>query len=306
MSESTRPSGAPNDGGGGIDGSEGPVPPASSGGGRRALLESLLLDRSDQGVLREALRRRAELRVPQGPLLVCGRDCDPPALARVLAGRVPRGLAMPVADGAPRHAVVVVPAPTVALWSHALSVAQTEAAVRNGLVLPRAPVLGLRALRAAYFGALADASLAVALDFAGPLLGDMELVLPRMLAALPAADQATLLAPLQPILSLAAPQRSAYVRTLDALHRRGGTQAGAAAVLHLHPNTVRYRMERIEAMTGMRLDDPRDRLRLDLAAMLVMLRGWPPDVRCDFGLAMREEPEAGVTAPARARAVRAA
>jgi DNA-binding PucR family transcriptional regulator len=174
------------------------------------------------------------------------------------------------------------------------------------VVLPRTPVLGLRALRASYFAAVADAGLAVAMDLAGPLVGDAELVVPRMLAALPGADQEALLAPLQPILNLPSAQRSAYVRTLDALYRHGGTQTGAAAVLHVHANTVRYRMDRIEEMTGMRLDDPRDRMRLDLAAMLVVLRGWPPDVEYDFGLSVREEPLCGVGALARACGARAA
>jgi len=292
MSESTRPSGALN-GDGGIDGSSaGPVPPPSRAGGAglAAVFASLLDARGDGALLRGALRRRSDLRVPYGLLLVCGPDCDPPALGRVIAGRVPRGIAVCCSDASPRHAAVVVPAPSGALWAHAVDVARTEAAARCGLVVPRAPVLGLRALRAAYFAALADAGLAVALDLSGPVVAEADLVVPRMLAALPAADQETLLHPLCPILCLAAPQRSAYVRTLDALHRHGGTCAGAAAVLHVHPNTVRYRMDRIEEMTGLRLDDPHDRLRIDLAATLVVLRGWPPDLQPDFGLSFRERP----------------
>jgi hypothetical protein len=98
-----------------------------------------------------------------------------------------------------------------------------------------------------------------------------------MLSGLSATDQQLLLEPLRPILDLPEAQRSVYVRTLEALHSRGGTQSGAAAVLHVHPNTVRYRMDRIEQITRMRLDDPRDRMRLDLAALLVVLRGHPPD-----------------------------
>jgi hypothetical protein len=45
-------------------------------------------------------------------------------------------------------------------------------------------------------------------------------------------------------------------------------------------------------MTGLRLDDPHDRMRLDLAAMLVVLRGWPPDLHVDrLGSKFRESPE---------------
>jgi hypothetical protein len=123
-------------------------------------------------------------------------------------------------------------------------------------------------------------------------VGEPDLVVPRMLSALPAADQETVLDPIRPILALPAAQRSAYVRTLDALHRHGGTHAGAAAVLHVHPNTVRYRTDRIEEMTGMRLADPHDRMRLDLAATLVILGGWPPDLHTDLAACfrMRERP----------------
>jgi hypothetical protein len=259
-------------------------------GASASLFSALLRDRGDERLLGRALRSRVELRVPHGLLLVCGVDCDPAALGRRIAGRVPRAVAVVGADAAPRHAAVVVPAPAPGLWSAALATAEAEAGARTGLVLPRAPVLGLRALRAAYFAVLSDAALAVTLDLSGPLVGAEELVIPRMLAALPEADQDILLAPLRPVLDLQAHHRGAYIRTLDALHRHGGTVTRAAELLHVHPNTVRYRITRLEEMTGLRLDDPRDRLRLDLAATLVRLRGWPP-CRGDFGIASRQQHE---------------
>jgi DNA-binding PucR family transcriptional regulator len=111
-----------------------------------------------------------------------------------------------------------------------------------------------------------------------------------MLAALPEQDQDVLLAPLRAVLDLQPHHRDAYIRTLDALHRHGGTVLRAAELLHVHANTVRYRINRIEEMTHLRLDNPHDRLRLDLAATLVRLRGWPP-YRGDFGIASRQHPE---------------
>jgi len=290
MVESTRPPGASESDDGGADGTRGPVPPPSVRGAPASLFTALLRDRGDERLLARALRSRVELRLPRGLLLVCGPDCDPVALGRRIAGRVPRALAVVGAEAAPRHAAVVVPVPAPALWSAALAVAEAEAGARTGLVLPRSPVLGLRALRAAYFAALSDAALALALDVSGPVVGVEELVIPRMLAALPESDQDILLAPLRPVLDLQAHHRSAYIRTLDALHRHGGTVTRAAELLHIHPNTVRYRISRLEEMTGLRLDDPRDRLRLDLAATLVRLRNWPPDPG-DFGITARQECE---------------
>lgn len=281
MPESTRPWGAPTSGDGGIEGNRGPVPSPSSGGSRRgdaALFSALFDRRQDEPLLFCTLRRRREvLRSAHGILLLCGGP-DPLALGRVVAARVHRGaLVLSHADAALQHSAVVLPCPTWGTWQHALAAAAAEAGARGGLAIPRPPVQGLRALRAAYFAALTDAALALALDATGPVVTERDLLIPRMLAGLSAADQQLLLECLRPVLDLPESQRTVFVRTLDALHRYGGTQSGAAAALHVHPNTVRYRMDRIETLTGMRLDDPRDRLRLDLAALLVVLRGDPPE-----------------------------
>ena len=294
MPKSTRPQGAPGAGGGGAG--SGPVPPAIGGSSsaRRLLVESLLRDHADPELGRLALRLRGDLRVPHGVLVTCGAPPDAVASAqRALAGRVPRALAVGGGDSTPPHAAVVVPAPTPPAWRHALQVAAGEAERIGCLVLARPPVTGLRALRAAHGRALADAGLARAAAATGPLVMPEDLVIPRMLALLDEADQQALLAPLRPLLALPAPHRAAYLRTIDVLRRHGGTHAVAAAELHLHVNSVRYRVARIEEMTGLRLDDPGERLALDLAVMLVNLREPPPDVEAgpqDFGLAFMDAP----------------
>jgi hypothetical protein len=291
MSDSTRPQGVPGSGDGGSGGGRVPVPPPSSAGALAALFDELIHEHETACAARLARRRRHEVRVPHGVLLLFGPDTDAAALARRVAGLVPRAAAVPGA-APPRHAAVVVPSPTPASWRHAVQVARQEAAARTGLLLARPPVLGLRALRAAYFRAVADAGLAVALDVAGPLVSARELLVPRMLAGLDLEGQTTLLEPLQPVLGLPGPQRRIYVRTLDALRRHGGTQASAAASLHIHTNTLRYRLDRIEDLTGLHLDIPGERMLLDLAALLVLLRGDPPDDTDDFGLTLMDAPEA--------------
>jgi DNA-binding PucR family transcriptional regulator len=53
--------------------------------------------------------------------------------------------------------------------------------------------------------------------------------------------------------------------TLDAwLRHRGRTEAVASA-LHVHPQTVRYRLNRLRELFGTRLDDPDGRFELELA-----------------------------------------
>lgn len=53
---------------------------------------------------------------------------------------------------------------------------------------------------------------------------------------------------------------TAYVGTLRAWLDAQGDTAAAAAALSIHPNTVRYRMQRITELSGIRLGDPEERL----------------------------------------------
>jgi len=277
MAESTRPRGATGAGGGGSG--RGPVPPSAGASPRHerpaVLIEAVLRDRRDDDLARRVLRARGDLRLPHGVLLTCeGSDGDAPATTgRAIAGRIPRSTLIRVDDAEPPHAAVVVPVGSPDAWRHALRVAEAEAAPHECLVLVRPPVTGLRALRSEYFRALSDAGLARAGGTAGPLVMSDALVIPRMLAQLDAADQRALLGPILPVLCLPPPQRSMYLRTLDALRRSGGTLASAAAALDLHVNSLRYRIDRIEEMTGLRVDNPGDRLTIDLAMVLVLLRG---------------------------------
>jgi sugar diacid utilization regulator len=57
---------------------------------------------------------------------------------------------------------------------------------------------------------------------------------------------------------------TAYRHTLRAWLDALGDTATAATALRIHPNTVRYRMARITELSGIRLDDPEERLVADL------------------------------------------
>ena len=58
---------------------------------------------------------------------------------------------------------------------------------------------------------------------------------------------------------------SDYVHTLRAYLDHFGDVRSAAKYLHVHPNTLRYRIRRIQALTGMDLDDPATRLVVALS-----------------------------------------
>jgi PucR C-terminal helix-turn-helix domain len=72
-------------------------------------------------------------------------------------------------------------------------------------------------------------------------------------------------AALAPLAGETPASRGRLIETLSAwLRHRGRTEAVAAA-LHVHPQTVRYRMGRLRELYGDRLDDPDTRFELELA-----------------------------------------
>lgn len=64
-----------------------------------------------------------------------------------------------------------------------------------------------------------------------------------------------------------------HLRTLVAYFRANCSPRGAAAGLHLHPNTVSYRIRRIEELTGLSLNDHRDRLLAQVAVEILAPSG---------------------------------
>ena len=60
-------------------------------------------------------------------------------------------------------------------------------------------------------------------------------------------------------------RRSEYLTTLACYLRENSSPQRAARFLHVHPNTVAYRVKRIEEITGLSLDNYRDRLTTQVA-----------------------------------------
>lgn len=57
---------------------------------------------------------------------------------------------------------------------------------------------------------------------------------------------------------------SAYVEALRCFFDAFGDYTAAAATLHIHPNTLRYRLRKAQELSGVTLDDPEERLGLML------------------------------------------
>ncbi|MGV9249561.1 PucR family transcriptional regulator [Streptomyces sp. NPDC003710] len=95
--------------------------------------------------------------------------------------------------------------------------------------------------------------------------------LAMVVAAAPAEASHLVKVALGPLLDLPAPERARLVETLEHWFAAAGSVAVAAESLFVHPNTVRYRLRRIEELTGRSLSDPRT--AADLGAALLAVRG---------------------------------
>ncbi|WP_433662382.1 PucR family transcriptional regulator [Nocardia sp. CA-128927] len=75
---------------------------------------------------------------------------------------------------------------------------------------------------------------------------------------------------LAPVFALPARERTSFLETLRAWFAAGGSTDTAAAALFCHRNTVRYRLRRLEELTGLRLTQPVEAAQLYLAAETVV------------------------------------
>jgi DNA-binding PucR family transcriptional regulator len=124
--------------------------------------------------------------------------------------------------------------------------------------LPLSWRLARDALRAQAAGAIEEKGLIYAEDhLAELLLHSGRAVVERI--------GARRLAPLQGLTPAA---RRRLEQTAVAYLGHKGNAAATARALHLHPQTVRYRLERLRELLGGQLDDPRARFELEAALRL--------------------------------------
>jgi DNA-binding PucR family transcriptional regulator len=67
--------------------------------------------------------------------------------------------------------------------------------------------------------------------------------------------------------------RTDLVHTLSVYLQHHGSHKQSARILHLHTNTVAYRVARIESITGLALGDPDDRLVAHVAIKIIESQG---------------------------------
>lgn len=78
---------------------------------------------------------------------------------------------------------------------------------------------------------------------------------------------------LEPLVRSDARTGTQYVRTLATFLRADRHLKPAAAALHVHVNTLRYRLARIERLLGVDLEDVEARFQLEFAVRLLEARG---------------------------------
>ena len=103
-----------------------------------------------------------------------------------------------------------------------------------------------------------------------------------LLASAPDAAAGVAHAILGPVLALPAPECELLIGTLRAWFADDGATSAAAAKLHVHRNTVRYRLRRIEELTGRSLVRPTGVAELHLAleaARILQLPGGAGSTR---------------------------
>lgn len=132
------------------------------------------------------------------------------------------------------------------------------------------PRVDIGDLRASWVEARQAARVAAAVPALRPLARWADLGIYRLLAALPQAELAALVldAPIRRLLNAHDPD---LVQTITAYLDHAGNVQETAAELHIHRQTLYYRLSKAETLTGLSLSNGHDRSRLHLGLMLAPL-----------------------------------
>jgi sugar diacid utilization regulator len=130
---------------------------------------------------------------------------------------------------------------------------------------------GLAGIAASYAEARDAAEIAVGIGVTGRPLYFDEVLIDHMIRSTPHADR-ILGSTLRPLLEYDESKQAELVPTLRAYVSSGFNLTRSAEVLHVHPNTVTYRLRRIRELSGRDPQSPDDLLLLFLGLKLVELQ----------------------------------
>lgn len=191
------------------------------------------------------------------------------AAASKTAARVAGAFEGPMRTLPTLHVVLLLAVETMSEWPDALETVKDVAAEERLIVVPADPTAHPTQLTHVYRRAQPYLTLAHAVGAGAGIVTVKDLRLYAVLAGIPLSDRVEFVRDmLGPVLDLPEHKSTELLDTLDAVYRRRGRIADAARALHLHQNSVRYRLNRIEQLTGLCLDIPAERLHLELAMRL--------------------------------------
>jgi PucR-like helix-turn-helix protein len=231
---------------------------------REELAELLLADRSSSAAVRE-LAARCGWRLPATAALVLV-DADDPAAPGLLRRLGPDSL--PVRWGSLLGAIVPDAAGPGQRDRLVRALDDVRAVIGPAVPLDRMPAAGRiteTTVRLRRDGLLSDDVLFVE--------DHLDTIIVHRDRDLLAALRRRSLAPLD---ELTPGARGRLEDTLAAWLRHGGDPGAVAAELHVHPQTVRYRLKQLRELFGPALDDPEARIRLTLALAWGPPRADPP------------------------------
>jgi hypothetical protein len=228
---------------------------------RRRRLAALLLD--PEGHDPEAIERAAELARWQVP-----RSLAALAIAADSPGAVARRLDVDVLAGSDHDgAFLLIPDPEGPGRANALQRAVwTQVAAVGPTVPPRDAHRSLRWAR-------------MTLELVRPREGALIRAVDHLATLILLADEelarALIFGSLRPLLELAAPDRDRLLETLQAWLDHQRHTPAVAAELHVHPQTVRYRIGKLRELLGSALDTPAGRFELLMALRARAALGEP-------------------------------
>ena len=242
--------------------------------GGELLVDLLEADEEGRGRLRDRLRRHgADL---EGPVVVAAASVE--GVDRHRASRAATAMARRMSGLAAEHRgalVVVVPGSDPEATGGALQavVADAGGTATVGVVATRAPLSADRLVRT-YGEARRCLDTLLRLGRAGEVSHPAGLGVARLLLGDNGPDEVAdfVGSTVGPVLDWDARRGTSLVETLEAWFAAGGHLAATARALHVHPNTVTQRLDRVTGLLGEQWRRPDRALDVQLALRLARLR----------------------------------
>lgn len=235
-----------------------------------AVVDARWPDESD--AQREAEKVALEAGLPSALALFThleGRERSPlVSVAADLLAALPTALVGPVRASPVPHLPMLLPAPRHGVAEPDAAVLDEVVRAHHGVLTTSDEVRSWAAFPPLYRHSVDDLPVVAALSRSPGLASRADVVLWRMLGALPVEDRLRFVrALLGPVLDLRPDSSTVALTTLECFTRGRRPLKTMAAEAGLHPNSFRYRLDRVQAALSVDLSRGADLLRVELALL---------------------------------------